>query len=84
MLHVSATELKNRLGKYLEASQAEPVEVVKSGRPTNVVLSKKTYDELCAVEEQLWDLKSQMAEKEGYLTEKDVRKLFGLNCEPAY
>ena len=53
MSTVSATELKNRLGRYLEAAITEPVIVEKSGRVTSVVLSKARYDELLAAENSL-------------------------------
>ena len=45
-MHVTATELQTRLDRYLEAAQAEPVIVEKSGRARNVVLSKHRYDQL--------------------------------------
>lgn len=76
-MHVTATELKNRLGQYLEAAQLEPVIVEKSGRATSVVLSKRRYDELCDLEDKLWDLKAQNAEKEGFVSDDETRELIG-------
>ncbi len=76
-MYVTATELKNRLGQYLEAAQLEPVIVEKSGRATSVVLSKRRYDELCELEDKLWDLKAQDAEKEGFASDDETHKLIG-------
>lgn len=74
-MRVTATELKNRLGKYLEAAQAEPVIVEKSGRASNVVLSKRRYDQLCELEDKFWDMKAQVAEQEGFMSEDEVDDL---------
>ncbi len=74
-MNVTATELKNRLGQYLEAAQLEPVIVEKSGRESNVVLSKRRYDELVELEEKLWDMKAQEAVKEGFMSDEQTRQL---------
>ncbi len=74
-MNVTATELKNRLGQYLEAAQAEPVIIEKSGRESSVVLSKRRYDELLELEDKLWDMKAQAAEKEGFMSDKETRQL---------
>lgn len=76
-MHVTATELKNRLGRYLETAQIEPVIVEKSGRVSNVVLSKRRYDQLCRLEDLLWDVKARKAEKEGFLSDVEARELLG-------
>ena len=76
-MHVTATELKNRLGRYLDTAQIEPVIVEKSGRVSNVVLSKRRYDQLCRLEDLLWDVKAREAEKEGFLSDVEVRGLLG-------
>ena len=57
-MNVTATELKHRLGRYLEAAQVEPVVIEKSGRVTSVVLSKRRYDQLCQLEDMFWDLQA--------------------------
>ncbi|VAW69745.1 hypothetical protein MNBD_GAMMA10-2092 [hydrothermal vent metagenome] len=77
MMNVTATELKNRLGQYLETAQAEPVIVEKSGRASSVVLSKRRYDELCDLEDKLWDMKAHDAEKEGFMSDDETRELTG-------
>lgn len=76
-MHVTATELKNRLGRYLEAAQIEPVIVEKSGRMSNVVLSKRRYDQLCSLEDLLWDIGARAAENEGFLKDEELRELLG-------
>lgn len=74
-MNVTATELKNRLGQYLDAAQLEPVIIEKSGRESSVVLSKRRYDELLELEDRLWDMKAQQAEEEGFLSEEETRQL---------
>ena len=76
-MQVTATELKNRLGQYLEAAQAEAIEVNKSGRLSAVVLSKKRYDELLKLEDLMWDIQAKQAEAEGFMNDDDVRELMG-------
>ncbi|MBL8448715.1 MAG: type II toxin-antitoxin system prevent-host-death family antitoxin [Dechloromonas sp.] len=49
MRTVPASEMKNRLGAYIEAAQAEPVVVERSGRPSVVMLSIAEYERLKAV-----------------------------------
>lgn len=77
-MQVTATELKNRLGKYLEAAQSEVVEVKKSGRLSTVLLSKKRYDALLEIEDKLWDVRAQLAEKEGFMGSKETKELLSL------
>ena len=74
-MHVTATELQTRLDRYLEAAQAEPVIVEKSGRVRNVVLSKRRYDQLCELEDKLWAMEARSAEQEGFLSDEEVREL---------
>ena len=74
-MHVTATEFKNRLGRYLENAQVEPVIVEKSGRASNVVLSKRRYDQLCRLEDMLWNLRAEEAEKEGFMSTDELREL---------
>ena len=77
-MQVTATELKNRLGQYLEVAQAEVVEVKKSGRLSTVILSKKRYDALLEFEDMLWDMRAQLAEKEGFISDEETQKLLSL------
>lgn len=76
-MNVTATELKTRLGQYLEAAQSEPVIIEKSGRASSVVLSMRRYDELCDIEDRLWDMQAQQAEKEGFMSDEETQALLG-------
>jgi prevent-host-death family protein len=67
MATTTATELKNRLGAYLDAALSAPVFVQKSGRDIAVLMSRQQYDYLQALEEELWALRAQLAEQSGYL-----------------
>ena len=57
-MNVTATELKHRLGRYLEAAQVEPAVIEKSGHVTSVVLSKRRYEQRCQLEDMFWDLQA--------------------------
>lgn len=46
--HVSATEAKNALGRYLDASQTEPITIEKMGRAFAVLISQDEYEALQA------------------------------------
>jgi prevent-host-death family protein len=46
MMQVTATEAKNRFGQMLDACQAEPVIIEKSGRKHSVLLSMREYEAL--------------------------------------
>ena len=65
---VTATELKNRLGAYLDAAIAAPVFIEKSGREVAVLLSQQHYAYLQALEDRWWGEQAQRAEEEGYLS----------------
>jgi|GEM_PF-1276862 len=45
-MKISATELKNRLGRYLDAAEQEPVSIQKSGREKAVLMSYSHYQSL--------------------------------------
>jgi prevent-host-death family protein len=55
MKTVTATEIKNRFGSYLELAREEPIAVQRPGRPAVVVLSVKEYERLTWLEDQYWD-----------------------------
>ena len=73
-MHVSATDLKNKLGQYLEAALFEPVIVEKSGRPSSVVISFKEFQRLLELEDKLWALEAAAAEKEGFIGVEESAK----------
>jgi antitoxin Phd len=45
-MQITATELKNRLGRYLDAAEQEPVRIQKSGREKAVLMSYSHYQQL--------------------------------------
>ena len=53
-MHVTATELKTRLGRYIEAAAREPVIIEKSGRNAVVMLAYADYERLTALEDAYW------------------------------
>jgi prevent-host-death family protein len=64
---VKATELKNNLGKYLEASIKEPIVVEKNGRKVAVIISHDLFENLREIDDAYWAMRALEAEKEGYL-----------------
>lgn len=65
-MEVSATEFKNRLGKYLYTARSEPVIVDKTGRKTAVLISYEEYERLVALEDSYWVKRALETENEGY------------------
>ncbi len=66
MLNVAATEVKQRLGQYLESALTEPVMIEKSGRPAVVMLSVAEYERLRALEDAWWGEQAQQAMESGF------------------
>jgi antitoxin Phd len=64
-MQISATELKNRLGRYLGLAETEPVIVEKSGRSKSVLISHELYRKYLALEDAFWA--EQACQAEGYL-----------------
>jgi len=52
MLEVSATDAKQRLGSLLDAAQREPVVIRRQERDIAVLLSRREYDRLRALNAQ--------------------------------
>lgn len=75
MPNISATEFKNRLGRYLDMAETDPVFVEKSGRPKSVLISNEMYKKFMALEDAYWRLKARESEAEGYLGEKATKKI---------
>ena len=69
-MQITATELKNRLGQYLDAAETSPVIVEKSGRIKSVLISNAMYEKFLAYEDAYWASKARVAEEEGYLGKK--------------
>jgi len=76
---VTATELKNHLGAYLDAAIAAPVFVEKSGREVAVLISRQHYTYLQALEDRWWAEQAMLAEQHGFLgVEETTRALAAL------
>jgi antitoxin Phd len=71
----AATDVKNRLGAYLDAAQHEPVVIEKSGRKIAVLMSATEYDRLQAIEDAWWGERAQAAEASGRATSEQVLAL---------
>ena len=67
MKTVSATEIKNRFGRYLQEAAREPIGVEKSGQTVAVLLSAEEFERLEACEDHFWSEKARAAEAEGSL-----------------
>ena len=77
-MQITATELKNRLGQYLDVAETDPVIVEKSGRIKSVLISNAMYEKFLAYEDAFWAAKAKQAEEEGYLgTEASANLLKG-------
>ena len=74
-MQITATELKNRLGRYLDAAETNPVFVKKSGRNKSVLISNAMYEKFLAYEDAYWASKAKIAEAEGYLGDKASEEL---------
>ena len=77
-MDVTATELKNRLGRYLDMAETVPVIVQKSGRAKSVIISKEMYERLLQIEDAYWAQKAREVEEEGYLGESETERLLGM------
>ena len=53
-MNVKATELKTRLGRYLNLSVKEPVFIEKNGQQHSVLISKELYEKFIAFEDRYW------------------------------
>jgi len=74
-MQVTATELKNRLGQYLDAAETDPVIVEKSGRIKSVLISNTMYEKFLKYEDAYWGQLARKAEEEGYLGEASSEDL---------
>jgi antitoxin Phd len=75
MINITATEFKNRVGRYLDVAETDPVLVEKSGRPKSVLISHRMYEKFMILEDAYWANKAAEAEAEGYLGEKSTNKI---------
>ena len=58
-MQITATELKNRLGRYLDVAETDPVIVEKSDRVKSILISSTTYEKFLAYEDAYWASKAK-------------------------
>jgi antitoxin Phd len=75
MKYFTANDAKNQFGRLLDQSRAEPVLVVKHGRPVAVVLSYEEYERVEELERAYWAAKAGAADAEGYLGAAETEAL---------
>ena len=74
-MDIAATELKNRLGRYLDTAERMPVIIKKSGRAKSVIISHRMYEQFLQIEDAYWAQKAREAEEGGYLGEDETKRL---------
>ena len=74
MVTVKATEMKNKLGRYLQIALTEPVVVEKTNQQVAVLMSMKEYERLTRLEDAYWGQRAKAAEAEGYLSEAETKE----------
>ncbi len=72
MRTIPASEMKQRFGACIEAAQAEPILIERSGRPSVVVVSVAEYQRLQRIEEVYWGALAQRASEEGLLSDEET------------
>ena len=76
MRTIAASEVKQRFGACIEAAQAEPVLIERSGRPSVVILSVAEYDRLMAIEDAQWGAMAQKAIEGGFTSAEETSAWF--------
>ncbi len=66
-MEATATEVKNKFGKFSDIARNEPVIVEKTGRKTIVLIAFEEYERLIQIEDAYWAGMAAGAEKEGYV-----------------
>lgn len=74
-MDVTATEFKQKIGQYLDASERGPVIIKKSGRVKSVLISNRLYERFLAIEDAYWAQQARLAEAGGYLGEDETEKM---------
>jgi antitoxin Phd len=65
-MEATATEVKNKFGKFSDIARNEPVIVEKTGRKNIVLIAYEEYERLIQIEDTYWAEKAAGAEAEGY------------------
>jgi antitoxin Phd len=66
-MEATATEVKNKFGKYSDIARKEPVFVEKTGRKSIVLIAFEEYERLVQMEDAYWAEKAARAEADGYV-----------------
>jgi prevent-host-death family protein len=72
MVTVGATELKNRLGEFIDKARREPVLVQSHGRDVVVILDHAEFERLRGIEDAYWIERAHQAAKEGFLSTEET------------
>ncbi|MBW2647597.1 MAG: type II toxin-antitoxin system Phd/YefM family antitoxin [Deltaproteobacteria bacterium] len=66
-MEATATEVKNKFGKFSDIARNEPVIVEKTGRKVVVLIAFEEYERLTQIEDAYWGEKAVRAETDGYI-----------------
>ena len=66
-MEATATEVKNKFGKFSDIARNEPVIVEKTGRKAIVLIAFEEYERLIQIENAYWAEKASRAEADGYV-----------------
>ena len=69
-MEATATEVKNKFGKFSDIARNEPVIVEKTGRKAIVLIAFEEYERLIQIEDAYWGEKAARAETDGYVGPK--------------
>jgi prevent-host-death family protein len=83
MKRVSVAEAKNTLPALLHEAEAEPVEIVRRGKPVAVILSRASYDRLRGKSEGVWTALERFRAKHD-LVELDAMNAFEGVRDPSH
>ena len=70
MKSLAAAEAKTNFGHLLDMAQRSPVTIEKRGRAVAVVVSLQDFQHYEELEDKVWALEAEKANKEGYLSSK--------------
>lgn len=66
-MEATATEVKNKFGKFSDIARNEPVIVEKTGRKSIVLIAFEEYERLTQIENAYWAEMAARAEVNGYV-----------------
>jgi antitoxin Phd len=71
MVTVGATELKNRLGEFIDKARREPVLVQSHGRDIVVILDHAEFERLRGIEDAYWIERAEQAVRSGFVSAEE-------------